>query len=251
MKNGKKPVIERTLILVKPDGVARGLTGEILNRFERKGLQIVAARLIKPSLDLAQKHYAEHAGSGAFFDAMCAALTCGPNLAVILEGELAVKASRQVIGFASPIDQSPIGTIRGDFAIYEPKNLVHGSDSAGAAKREITLWFDESYLIKKQPVVATIAADVTPGGFWAPPKKVQPPVEKHKFKNHVSAIQEEINSLAPTFAAFSEFIGEVQIAENPVILATDLPENGLFSKFSLTSLADSTGFYNLTDNTKV
>jgi nucleoside-diphosphate kinase len=165
-----KPTVERTLILVKPDGVARGLTGEILNRFERKGLKIVAAKMVKPTNELAKSHYQEHEGNGQFFKNMCEALTCGPNLAVVLEGELAIAASRQIIGFASPIDQSPIGTIRGDFAIFEPKNLVHGSDSKNAAAREIKLWFGENLLLKPSDLQKAASIDAT--GKWSPPKKV-------------------------------------------------------------------------------
>jgi nucleoside-diphosphate kinase len=212
------PTIERTLILVKPDGIARGLTGEILNRFERKGLQVVAAKMIKPNKNLVQEHYAEHKGSGEFFTAMVEALTCGPNLAVVLEGELAVKASRQVIGFASPIDQSPIGTIRGDFAIYEPKNLVHGSDSAAAAKREIILWFGEGLVLKKQPIVAAPHVDVTADGLWAPPKKVVPSADKPKFKNHAALMEAEISVNEESFKKLKKLLNN-----HVVVAAKDEP----------------------------
>lgn len=145
--------LERTLVLVKPDGVERGLTGEILKRFERKGLKIVCAKMILATKEQAEEHYAEHKG-GSLWTPMTESLTCGPLLAVVLEGEMAIKASRQLIGYASPIDQSPIGTIRADFAIEAPKNLVHGADSVHAANREILIWFDEDALLKQPETVA-------------------------------------------------------------------------------------------------
>lgn len=134
----------RTLVLLKPDAVERGLVGEILKRFERKGLKIVKAEMVWADENLAKKHYVEHKNNGAYFQKMCNAITCGPVIAVILEGINSVQSARQLIGYSNPISDSQIGTIRADLAIEEAKNLVHGSDSVQAATREITLWFSKN-----------------------------------------------------------------------------------------------------------
>lgn len=136
-----EPQITRTLVVLKPDAIRRGLVGEIFRRFENKGLKIVTSDLRLISDELAKQHYVEHAYDGEFYQKMCDALTAGPVMPAILEGISAVDSSRQLIGQASPLHHSPIGTIRADFAIHEPFNLVHGSDSPSAAKREITLWY--------------------------------------------------------------------------------------------------------------
>ena len=133
--------MSRTLILVKPDAFARGLTGEIVARFERKGLKIVAMRHMQVTEDLAKQHYAEHDGK-PFFGELVEFITSGPIVAMVLEGHEAVKAARQVIGATNPLESAP-GSIRGDFAIEVGTNMVHGSDSPESAQREIGIWFPE------------------------------------------------------------------------------------------------------------
>ena len=133
--------MDRTLILVKPDAFARGLTGEIIARFERKGLAIVAMQLMTMSEDTAKQHYAEHEGK-PFFGELVDFITSGPLVALVLEGEQAVAAARQVIGATNPIEAAP-GSIRGDFAIAVGQNMVHGSDSPESAEREAKLFFPD------------------------------------------------------------------------------------------------------------
>jgi len=131
--------MDRTLILVKPDAFERGLSGEIIARFERKGLQIVALQLMTMSNELAHRHYAEHEGK-PFFAELVEFITSGPLVAMVLEGEEAVTAARQVIGATNPLEAAP-GSIRGDFAIAVGQNMVHGSDSPESAEREAQLFF--------------------------------------------------------------------------------------------------------------
>jgi nucleoside-diphosphate kinase len=131
--------MDRTLILVKPDAFERGLTGEIIARFERKGLRIVALQHMTMSADIAQQHYAEHEGK-PFFGELVEFITSGPLVAMVLEGDQAVAAARQVIGATNPIEAAP-GSIRGDFAIAVGQNMVHGSDSPESAQREAALFF--------------------------------------------------------------------------------------------------------------
>jgi len=131
--------VERTLILVKPDAFARGLTGEIVARFERKGLKIVAMKHMQVDEDLAKQHYAEHDGK-PFFGELVEFITSGPLVAMVLEGHEAVKAARQVIGSTNPIEAAT-GSIRGDFALEVGQNMVHGSDSDESAEREAKLFF--------------------------------------------------------------------------------------------------------------
>ncbi len=133
--------MERTLILVKPDAFARGLTGEIIARFERKGLRLVALRQMQMETELAERHYAEHEGK-PFYGELVEFITSGPLVAMVLEGERAVEAARQVIGATDPVQASP-GSIRGDFAIEVGQNMVHGSDSPESAAREVALFFSE------------------------------------------------------------------------------------------------------------
>ena len=133
--------MERTLILVKPDAFARGLTGEIIARFERKGLKIVALRHMTVEQELAERHYAEHA-ERPFFGELVQFITSGPIVALVLEGEHAVSAARQVIGATDPL-QAGSGSIRGDFALQVGQNMVHGSDSPASAARESALFFPE------------------------------------------------------------------------------------------------------------
>jgi nucleoside-diphosphate kinase len=133
--------VDRTLILVKPDAFARGLTGEIVARFERKGLKIAALRTMTVTRELAERHYAEHA-ERPFFGELVSFITSGPIVAMVLEGPQAVTAARQVIGATNPLEAAP-GSIRGDFAIDTGRNLVHGSDSPSSAARESELFFGE------------------------------------------------------------------------------------------------------------
>src|ERR671932_211563 len=133
--------MERTLILVKPDAFARGLTGEIVARFERKGLQIVALEHRVLTEDIAKQHYAEHEGK-PFFGELVAFITSGPLVPMVLEGQDAVRAARQVIGATNPLEAAP-GSIRGDFAIEVGTNMVHGSDSPESAEREAKLFFGD------------------------------------------------------------------------------------------------------------
>ena len=133
-------VTERTLALIKPDGVERQLIGEIISRIERKGLTIAALELKNVSDDLARAHYAEHEGK-PFFPSLLEFITSGPVVAAILEGPRAVAAFRQLAGGTDPVEKATPGTIRGDLGLETQFNLVHGSDSPDSAEREIALWF--------------------------------------------------------------------------------------------------------------
>jgi nucleoside-diphosphate kinase len=133
--------VDRTLILVKPDAFARNLSGEIIARFERKDLRLVALKLMTMTRELAQQHYAEHEGK-PFFEELVSFITSGPLVAMVLEGESAVEAARQVIGATNPLQAAP-GSIRGDFAIAVGQNMVHGSDGPESAAREVGLFFPE------------------------------------------------------------------------------------------------------------
>jgi nucleoside-diphosphate kinase len=133
--------MERTLILVKPDAFARGLTGEIIARFERKGLKIVAAKQMTVADGLAKEHYAEHV-ERPFFGELVDFITSGPIMALVLEGEDAIRAARQVIGATNPLEATT-GSIRGDFAIAVGQNMVHGSDSPESGVREAALFFPD------------------------------------------------------------------------------------------------------------
>ena len=133
--------MERTLILVKPDAFARNLTGEIIARFERKGLRLVALELQTLTRETAVTHYAEHEGK-PFYDELVTFITSGPLVAMVLEGLDAVRAARQVIGATNPLEAAP-GSIRGDFAIEMGRNMVHGSASPESAARESALFFGD------------------------------------------------------------------------------------------------------------
>ncbi|MGH2856525.1 MAG: nucleoside-diphosphate kinase [Solirubrobacteraceae bacterium] len=133
--------MERTLILVKPDAFARNLTGEIISRFERKGLRLVALQLMTMTRALAQRHYAEHEGK-PFYGELVDFITSGPLVALVLEGESAIAAARQVIGATDPL-QATTGSIRGDYAIAVGQNMVHGSDAPESAAREVALFFPD------------------------------------------------------------------------------------------------------------
>ena len=131
--------MQRTLILVKPDAFARGLTGEIIARFERKGLRLAALSHLTMTRELAERHYAEHAGK-PFFAGLVEFITSGSLVSLVLEGEQAIAAARQVIGATDPLAAAP-GSIRGDYALEVGQNMVHGSDSPESATREIALFF--------------------------------------------------------------------------------------------------------------
>jgi nucleoside-diphosphate kinase len=133
--------MDRTLILVKPDAFARGLTGEIIARFENKGLRIVALRLMQVTRELAGRHYAEHEGK-PFFGELVEFITSGPLVAMVLEGHEAVTAARQVIGATNPLEAAA-GSIRGDYALEIGQNMVHGADSDESAEREAEIFFPD------------------------------------------------------------------------------------------------------------
>jgi nucleoside-diphosphate kinase len=137
--------VERTLILVKPDAFARNLTGEIISRFERKGLRLVALQLMTMSRELAAQHYAEHEGK-PFYPELVEFITSGPVVAMVLEGPGAVATVRTMMGTTNPLDSAP-GTIRGDYALEIGENAVHGSDSAASAEREIAIYFADDELV--------------------------------------------------------------------------------------------------------
>ena len=138
-------MVERTLVLIKPDAVQRGLAGRILDRFEGRGLTVRAAKLLTVDRDLAGRHYAEHAEK-PFFGELVDFITSAPTLALVLEGEGAIATIRTTMGATNPANAAP-GTIRGDFALSMPDNLVHGSDSPESAAREIALWFSDAELV--------------------------------------------------------------------------------------------------------
>jgi nucleoside-diphosphate kinase len=133
-------VSDRTLVLIKPDGVTRGLTGEVLARVERKGLTLVALRLEVVSREVAEQHYTEHEGK-PFYASLLEFITSGPLVAAVVEGPRAIAAFRQLAGGTDPVDKAVPGSIRGDLALETQSNIVHGSDSAESAAREIALWF--------------------------------------------------------------------------------------------------------------
>jgi nucleoside-diphosphate kinase len=133
-------VTERTLLLIKPDGVERRLVGEIIGRIERKGLTVAALEMRVIDDELAAQHYAEHDGK-PFFGSLLEFITSGPLVAAIVEGPRAIAAVRQLAGATDPVEKAAPGTIRGDFGLETQFNLVHGSDSPESAQREIALWF--------------------------------------------------------------------------------------------------------------
>ncbi len=131
--------MERTFLMVKPDGVSRGLVGEVISRIERKGFKIVEMKMMKLDVELAKEHYGEHMGK-PFFEGLVSFITSGPVVAMIAEGEEAVKTIREIVGATDPKEAAP-GTIRGDFALDVGENIVHASDSRESADREISLFF--------------------------------------------------------------------------------------------------------------
>lgn len=137
--------MEKTFIMVKPDGVQRGLVGEIVNRFEQKGFVLVGAKLMQISNSLAEEHYGEHK-ERPFFGELVDFITSGPVFAMVWEGEEVIKAARNMIGATNPLEATP-GSIRGDYAVTVGKNIIHGSDSVDSANREINLFFNEEELL--------------------------------------------------------------------------------------------------------
>lgn len=137
--------MNRTLILVKPDGMQRGLAGQIISRFEMRGLKLVGMKLMAMSRELAEKHYGEHVEK-PFFEELVSFITSGPVVAMVWEGPDAINAARETMGVTKPVEAKP-GTIRGDFGMVVNRNLVHGSDGEESAKREIALFFDEEELV--------------------------------------------------------------------------------------------------------
>jgi nucleoside-diphosphate kinase len=137
--------LEHTLVLIKPDAVNRGLAGEILRRFEDRGLVMRAGKLLTVDRELAERHYAEHKEK-PFFGELVEFISSAPTLALVLEGEGAIAVVRSTMGSTNPADAAP-GTIRGDLALSMPDNLVHGSDSPESASREVGLWFGDDELV--------------------------------------------------------------------------------------------------------
>ncbi len=136
--------MEKTFVMVKPDGVQRGLVGEIVSRFETKGYKIVGAKFLQVSEELAKEHYAQHS-ERPFFGELVEFITSSPVFAMVLEGQGVITAARTMMGATNPADAAP-GTIRGDYAVSIGMNIIHGSDSPESAEREIALWFDKAQL---------------------------------------------------------------------------------------------------------
>lgn len=141
--------MERTFIAIKPDGVQRGLIGEIIQRFEKKGFTLVGMKAMKVSRELAETHYGEHKEK-PFFGGLVDFITSGPVIAMVWEGEGVIAASRKMIGATKPLESAP-GTIRGDFGVTVGRNIIHGSDAPETAQREIGLWFTDDELVGWQP----------------------------------------------------------------------------------------------------
>jgi nucleoside-diphosphate kinase len=144
--------VEKTFVMVKPDGVQRGLVGEIVSRFEKKGLKLVGAKLMNVSRELAEKHYAEHK-ERPFFNDLVSFITSSPVFAMVWEGENAISIARTLMGKTNPAESAP-GTIRGDFGLTIGMNIVHGSDSPESAEREVALWFGSDVLSYERAVDA-------------------------------------------------------------------------------------------------
>lgn len=138
--------MEKTFVMVKPDGVQRGLIGDIVGRFERKGLKLAGLKLMQISEELAAKHYGEHQGK-PFYGELISFITSGPVVAMVLEGQNAVSVVRSMMGKTNPVEAAP-GTIRGDYAMFMGNNVVHGSDSTESAQREIGLFFSPAELVE-------------------------------------------------------------------------------------------------------
>ncbi|MGV3488083.1 MAG: nucleoside-diphosphate kinase [Tuberibacillus sp.] len=143
--------MERTFLMVKPDGVQRNLIGEIVSRFEKKGFKLVGAKLMSISQELAEKHYAEHK-ERPFFGDLVSFITSSPVFAMVWEGENVIATARNMMGKTNPVEAGP-GTIRGDYGVQVSQNIIHGSDSLESAVREINLFFNESELVTYEKAV--------------------------------------------------------------------------------------------------
>lgn len=143
--------MERTFIAIKPDGVQRGLVGEVIKRFESKGFTLVGLKMLQVSQELAEKHYDVHK-ERPFFKSLVEFITSSPVVAMVWEGEGVVASARKIIGATNPLMAEP-GTIRGDFGINIGRNLIHGSDAIETAQREVSLWFPEEELVNWQPTI--------------------------------------------------------------------------------------------------
>lgn len=143
--------MEKTFLMVKPDGVQRQLIGEIVSRFESKGLQLVGAKLMSIPTELAEKHYGEHKGK-PFYDSLVDFITSGPVFAMVWQGENVIELTRKMMGKTNPKDAEP-GTIRGDYCMYVSKNIIHGSDSTESAVREIGLFFNENEIVEYEKLI--------------------------------------------------------------------------------------------------
>jgi nucleoside-diphosphate kinase len=146
--NQQERLVERTLVIIKPDGVQRQLVGPIITRLEQRGLKIVALKMMQVSQELAREHYAIHEGK-PFFEPLIKYITSAPVVSVIVEGPKAIEATRNTMGATNPIQATP-GTIRADYALEIGRNLVHGSDGPETAAAEIALWFDQSEILTYQ-----------------------------------------------------------------------------------------------------
>jgi len=143
--------LERTFLMIKPDGVQRNLVGEIIQRFETKGFTLVGLKLMSVSRELAEQHYAVHKDKG-FFAGLIEFITSGPVVAMVWEGEGIIASARKIIGATNPLSAEP-GTIRGDFGVTVGRNLIHGSDALETAQQEIKLWFKDEELVSWQPTI--------------------------------------------------------------------------------------------------
>ncbi|MEL6222110.1 MAG: nucleoside-diphosphate kinase [Cyanobacteria bacterium J06627_8] len=145
--------MERTFIAIKPDGVQRGLVGEIIQRFEKKGFTLVGLKAMKVSRELAETHYGEHK-ERPFFPGLVDFITSGPVVAMVWEGEGVIASARKMIGATKPLESNP-GTIRGDYGVTVGRNIIHGSDAPDTAEREIKLWFRDDELTSWDPTLTT------------------------------------------------------------------------------------------------
>lgn len=143
--------MERTFLMIKPDGVQRNLVGEIIQRFETKGFTLVGLKLMSVSRELAEQHYAVHKDKG-FFAGLIEFITSGPVVAMVWEGNGIISSARKIIGATNPLNAEP-GTIRGDFGVTVGRNLIHGSDALETAQQEIKLWFKDEELVSWQPTI--------------------------------------------------------------------------------------------------
>jgi nucleoside-diphosphate kinase len=151
VKNVEERNLERTFLMIKPDGVQRNLVGEIIQRLETKGFTLVGLKLMSVSRELAEQHYAVHKDKG-FFAGLIEFITSGPVVAMVWEGEGIIASARKIIGATNPLSAEP-GTIRGDFGVTVGRNLIHGSDALETAQNEIKLWFKEEELVSWQPTI--------------------------------------------------------------------------------------------------